>query len=570
MKKKIISLLLCAVMTVSLTACGGNGAQTSSDGAQETAAPVAEESDGELGLAEQESDASINDIANADNSAEREGINVGWREATSLEPWGTNNDIPGNYEVYEMLYECDAKGNRYPILADESRGEFGGYDHEEGSAVYDVYIYDYIKDHEGNPITASDVAFSYTWQFNNATASGWGAFQMAEAVDDTTVRFTFEKELTDLGALDNFLCRCFIVSEAACGGDGSALASKMCGTGPYKFDSYVSGSSLTIVKNDDYWQTDESLRHQEQQANVRTITYKFIAEGSQRQNGLTTGELDMVYDMQRENIAPFLDGGDQADKFNVQTYAQKFVYYLNCNCDPDMPTGDENLRKAIYYAIDQDGLITAMGGTDSYTRAYAYVSDYYSDYDMVDWASLDNYNTKKSVDMNVVQEYLNASSYNGEKLVLMLPSDYSTVGTVIAAQLEAAGIHAELKQVDNATFNSTLTDKSAWDIVFNMMAGDYNVQVWAHDYSWANTGDGDHTQEFITDQEWEDLLNLCNTEEGHTSENMKAWWEMATQHAYGMGLYTGNSYNIVPEECTYVCQGDKLVLLPGACTFNAE
>ena len=154
--------------------------------------------------------------------------------------------------------------------------------------------------------------------------------------------------------------------------------------------------------------------------------------------------------------------------------------------------------------------------------------------------------------------------------MLMLPSDYSTVGTVVAAQLEAAGIHAELKQVDNATFNSTLTDKSAWDIVFNMMAGDYNVQVWAHDYSWANTGDGDHTQEFITDQEWEDLLNLCNTEEGHTSENMKAWWEMATQHAYGMGLYTGNSYNIVPEECTYVCQGDKLVLLPGACTFNAE
>ena len=36
-----------------------------------------------------------------------------------------------------------------------------------------------------------------------------------------------------------------------------------------------------------------------------------------------------------------------------------------------------------------------------------------------------------------------------------------------------------------------------------------------------------------------------------------------------MGLYSGNNYVVMPEDMTYFCQGDKLTMLPGACTYAA-
>jgi ABC-type transport system substrate-binding protein len=519
MKKRIVALLLTAAMAVGLVACG-----SSSDTASDTT------NDTDNDAAAVEASVDLTDKANIDNTVERESINIAWQDATTLAPWGTNNDTPGNYEVYEMLYECTSDGERYGVLADTSKGDFEpGCDHEDGTGVYTVYIYDYIKDHAGNAVTASDVAFSYNYQFANETTSGWDDFVEASAVDDTTVQFTFSQEQSNLGWFDNFFCRCFIVNEDSYNASSSKLANDMCGTGPYKFVSYTSGSSLTIEKNDDYWQTNESLRHQEQQANVRTITFQFISENAQRENGVATGSLDMVQDMAFESITDFLDGGQYADKANVQAYSQKFIYYLDANCSDDSPMGDENLRKAVFYAIDQDGIIAALGG--SYSRLYAYANDYYSDYNMVDWESIDTYNSKSSVDPDTVQKYLDASSYNGETLIMMVTSTFADTATIMAAQLAAYNINVELLQVDNATLGATQADSTAWDMIFGMMAGDYNVQAWLHDFSYNNSASGTQSTTFIKDDEWNDLLNLCNTEDGHTAENMQAWWEMAAEHA---------------------------------------
>ena len=568
MKKKVISVILAVSMVASMTACGSSSGSSGGGTTNNTTSQTETPSEGKADAAVVENSASLTDKANIDNSVERDSITIGWQDATTLAPWGTNNDTPGNYEVYEMLYECTSTGERYGVLADESKGDFEpGCDHEDGTGIYTVYIYDYIVDHAGNPITASDVAFSYNYQFNNETTSGWDDFIEATAVDDDTVQFEFSKEQSNLGWFDNFFCRCFIVNEDSYNASASKLANDMCGTGPYKFVSYTSGSNLVLEKNENYWQKDE-LRHQEQQANVKNLTFQFVSENVQRVNGVATGSLDMVQDMAFESITDFVDGGQYADKANVQAYSQKFIYYLDPNCSEDSPMHDENLRKAVFSAIDQDGLITALGG--AYSRLYAYANDYYSDYDMVDWAGLDNYNSKTSVDADTVKQYLDASDYNGETMTLMVMSTFADTATIIAAQLAAYGINVELLQVDNATANATQADSTAWDMSFGMMAGDYNVQAWLHDFSYNNTSTGDHTNNFVVDDDWNDLLNLCNTEDGHTAENMQAWWEMATDHAYTMGIYAGNNYNIVPKDCTYVCQGDKLRFLPGACCFKAE
>ena len=556
--KKLLAMLLALVMVFALVACGE----------KETVEP-GPSTDVKEELQDQQVQQDMQEGPKQEETYVKDEMVLAWNATTSVTPWGTKNSSPGNYEVYEMLYECDTKGEMYPLLADATyEGNYmPGMDHEEGTGVYTVKIYDYIKDHKGRSVTASDVAFSFMHQLNNESTSGWGDMISVEAADPTTVVFTFAKDQTNVGQLLNILCRCFIVNEESYNESPSALAADMCGTGPYKFVSYTSGSELVLEKNEDYWQTNADLRRQEQQANVNKITYKFIEESAQVVMGLKTGDLDFAQSVSADNCKDFLDGGEYADKFNVYSYAAKFVNNLVANCSPDSIMNDINMRLAVFNAIDQDGLVTALGGTD--TRIFSYASAYYTDYSWVDYAAMDNYNTRTSVDFDLVKSYLDKAGYKDEKVILLAATNASDAAQIIEGQLLAAGINAEAKILDNSSANTLRNDPTGWDLEVGMMAGDFNVTVWQHGFSYGNTSTGDHTMYHLVDDEWEALLNACLTEEGHTPENMQAWWDHCVENAYAMGLYTGTNQDILPEDMTYYVQGDKLMPLTGASTYAA-
>ncbi len=560
--KKLLALLLSLAMVFALAACSND--EATNPGPSNSGSSTQDK------LENQGNQESLGDSSSIDNAYIRDKITIADKTATSLTNWGTNNDTPGNYSVYEMLYECDVNGEMYPLLADATyEGNFmPGCDHEPGSGVYTVKIYDYIKDHWGNPVTASDIAFCYMYQFENETTSGWGDLISVEATDPTTVVFTFSEDQDGVGELLNIFARCFIVSEKAFNDSPSHLVDEMCGTGPYKFESYESGATLNLVRNEDYWQTNKDLVRQEQQANANKITYQFIDEAAQRVVALKTGAVDYVHEMAATSAVDFADGGEFADKFNVYTYRAKFVYYLTPNCSSDSALNDLNLRLAVFNAIDQDGLITALGGTN--TRIHAYVSFYDAFYDSkwVDWEAKDNYNTRTAVDPAAVQEYLSAAGYNGEKLTLIASGPNVTAAEVIAAQLAAFNINVEVQGLDNAAYNAARNDPTAWDLDFGQMAGSEMATVWLHGFSYNNM-DGTKTNNFVVNDEWNDLLNEICTEAGHTPENMEKWWDIAVENAYTMGLFNGNTYDVIPEDMTYVCLGDKQTPLLGACTYAA-
>lgn len=543
--KKLLALVLVAAMVCLLAACGlGTGGN--SGGAN----PNKTDEDG------------------------RTKVTVAVDPAASLTPWGTGNTTPGAYEVYEMLYECDAQGHIYPLLADgtyegnfEYAGELlPGADHESGTGIYDIHIYDCIYDHKGNHITAEDVAFSYNWQKNNEAVSGWGEFESIEALDETTVRFTFSQEQITIAGLTDVLCRCYIVSQKSFEESGDNLVNQMCGTGPYKFVSYAANSELVLEAYADYWQLKAGMTpRQEQQQNVDIIDMKMISESAQKVIGLRTGAVDCVYSIDSKDAKTFEGKTDQ----QIVTYASNFVFFATFNCDPAAITSDLNMRLAIANAIDIDKLVMMMGGDE--TRLYAYACDYYSDYSYVDWASLDNYNTRTSVDTDLVKSYLDKAGYNGEKIIIMT-STMQNAAEVIVGQLLAVGINAEVKVLDMATATTVADDPTQWAVNLGQMAGSYLPVVWSHGFETSNvdTGDGSdvRTANFVRDPEWQDLLKLCNTMNGHTGENMLAWWQRCVDNAYAMGLYTGTSYMIMPKNMTKVVMGDRQIFLPGACEYE--
>lgn len=501
-------------------------------------------------------------------------VTVAVDPAASLTPWGTGNTTPGAYEVYEMLYECDAEGHIYPLLADgtyagnfEYAGELlPGADHEAGTGVYDIHIYDCIYDHNNNHITAEDVAFSYNWQKNNEAVSGWGEFESIEALNETTVRFTFSQEQLTIAGLTDVLCRCYIVSQKSFEDSGDNLVNQMCGTGPYKFVSYAANSELVLEAYADYWQLKAGMTpRQEQQQNVDIIDMKMISESAQKVIGLRTGSIDCVYNIDSKDAKTF----EGKAGHQIVTYASNFVFFATFNCDPAAITSDINMRLAIANAIDIDKLVLMMGGDE--TRLYAYACDYYADYSFVDWAGLDNYNTRTGVDTDLVKSYLNKAGYNGEKIIIMT-STMQSAAEVIVGQLLAVGINAEVKVLDMATATTVADDPTQWAVNLGQMAGSHLPVVWSHGFETSNVDTGDGTDErtanFVRDPEWQSLLKLCNTMNGHTSENMLAWWQRCVDNAYAMGLYTGTSYMIMPENMTKVVMGDRQIFLPGACEYN--
>ena len=552
--KKILALLLALSMLFALAACG------KAEKPNETPDPtpsINTEGDNEQLEGEPVKTDYIKDE-----------VVVAEKTTTSLTPWGTNNGTPGNYTVYEMLYECNDTG-LYPVLADATyEGTLmAGCDHEAGSGIYKVKIYDYIKDHKGNSVTASDVAYCYNYQFANETTSGWGDFVKATAEDATTVVFEFTKEQSGVGQLLNFLARCFITSEKAHTESASKLAEEMVGTGPYKMVKYTSGSQLELEKNEDYWQTNEELLAPTQHANVKKIVYKFIDEAAQKVTALQTGAVDIVREMPATSLADFSAGGKYDEQYNVYAYSAKFVYYLNPNCNEASPLSDINMRLAVFNAVDQDGLIQALGGTE--TRIYGYVSYFNGFYDAswVDYASMNNYNTKKAVDPAVVKSYLEKANYNGETLTLITAGNTKTTGDIIAAQLTAMGIKCECKALDQASYKSAAADPTAWDLDVGMMAGSEMATVWLHGFGYENMPNGDCTNNFVVDDEWNELLVKICTEEGHTKENMQKWWQIAADNAYTMGLYNGKTFDIVPADMVTYVMGDKQNILPGSCVY---
>ena len=559
--KKVIAVLLSLAMVAMLAACGSGSNDTTTTTKANDQTTAAETTTAPK-VIEQETVAQ-------DEGVEIDQITLASHSTTTLNAFGTRANAPGMYEVYEMLYECDVYGEIQPFLADATYdGNFmKGCDHEKGSNIYTVHIYDYIKDHKGRDVTAEDVAFSYIHALNEENTSGWKDNLIdVRALDDSTVEFEFAAEQDGVGQLLNVFCRCVIVNEESYNESSSHLADEMIGTGPYKFDSYISGAELTLVKNEDYWQTNEEVRRQEQQANVKKLVYKFIDESSQQLIGLKTGELDFCASLASKDVVDFKEGGEYADKFNVYSYADKMVVFLAANCDASGIMGDVNMRMAVFNSIDQDGLITARGGYD--TRLYSYACDYYTDFDWVDWASKDNYNTKTGVDSALVKEYLEKANYNGETLTILARSGDDDDVNIIISMLQAQGINATSKLVDQATAMQLQDDPSEWDITYGTMAGDYNVTVWEHAFSYGNTSTKDKTQYHLVDDEWEEMLETCLTEAGHTPENMEKWWDRCTENAYAMGLYATIKNDVLPKNMVYYTIGDKLTALTGASIYK--
>lgn len=250
--------------------------------------------------------------------------------------------------IYDPLLTMDFDRNIHPGLGEE-------WDVSDDGRTWTIELQDDISFHNGDPLTADDVAFSY----NRAVElSGWSwAFGpgTAEAIDDLTAEFTFEEPYFPWEFYSTAPSAFFtIIPQDPVEEDEDEFGSNPIGTGPYVFDEWVRDDYIRLVRNDD-WNTPTIPEVTDDDPPLpEALEFRTIPEETPRLQSLLQGDVDIL--VGRDFPPREYETVDTDDATTVETQMSFNTGYLAFNMDKE-PTDDIRVRQALAYAVDRDRVI---------------------------------------------------------------------------------------------------------------------------------------------------------------------------------------------------------------------
>lgn len=320
--------------------------------------------------------------------------------------------------IFEGLTRFMSDGSVVPGLAKS-------WDISDDGLIYTFHLHDGVTFHDGTTMDAEDVKFSLDRaradDSTNAQKGLFAGIADVTVVDPLTVTVA-------LGAPNGSFLFNMAWGDAVIVAPESidTIATNPIGTGAFMFKDWVQGDHLDIVKNPDYWGTP---------AQIETATFHFISDPTAAFAAMMAEDIDVFSNFPApENLPQF-----QADpRFQVMVGNTEGETILAMN--NKMPPFDNKLvREAVAHAIDRQAIIDgAMYGVG--TPIGTHFAPHNPDY--VDLTALSNFDPEKS--RKLLAE---AGLPDGFTTTLKLPppSYARRGGEIIAAQLRAVGIQAEIE-----------------------------------------------------------------------------------------------------------------------------
>ena len=221
----------------------------------------------------------------------------------------------------------------------------------EDGITWDFTIRDGAKFHNGAPVTAEDVKFS----FERYRGANQGAIKERVAAIETPdarhVRFRLHKPWPD-----------FLTFYSSASGAGWIVPKKYVeevgdegfrkapiGAGPYKFVSFTPGIELVLEAFDGYWRKTP---------NVKRLVLKSIPDETTRLAALKGEEVDIAYSIRGE-LAAELERMPGLSIQSVVLQAPNWIYFPE-QFDPKSPWHKLQVRQAANLAIDREGMNKAL------------------------------------------------------------------------------------------------------------------------------------------------------------------------------------------------------------------
>lgn len=323
--------------------------------------------------------------------------------------------------IFEGLTRFGPDGSINPGLAES-------WSVSDDGLTYTFKLRSGVKYHDGSDFDAEDVRFSLdrarAEESTNAQKALFAGITAVDVTDPTTVTLTLSEPNGNLPFNLAWGDAVILAEESAENAKTAPV-----GTGPFKFDNWVQGDRIEIVRNPDYWGTPAQLSR---------ATFKFISEPTAAFAALMAGDVDAfpVFPAP-ENLALF-----EADpRFQVVVGSTEGETILSTN-NKQPPLDNPLVRQAIAHAIDRSAIIDgAMFGFG--TPIGSHFAPHHPDY--VDLTDNSSYDPDKARALLV-----EAGLADGFETTLKLPPPaYARRGgEIIAAQLREVGIQTEISNLE--------------------------------------------------------------------------------------------------------------------------
>jgi len=323
--------------------------------------------------------------------------------------------------IFEGLTRFTEDGSVIPSLAES-------WDISADGLTYTFKLQDDVTFHDGSTMDAEDVKFSLDRaRGEDSTNAQKGLFAGIAEVNVLDPR-TVEVKLSETDG--NFLFN-MAWGDAAIVAPESIenIKTNPVGTGAFKFDKWVQGDRVELVRNEDYWG---------QPADLKSATFKFISDPTAAFSAMMAGDLDAFSAFPApENLIQF----EADDRFKVVIGSTEGETILSTN-NKLPPFDNVKVRKALAHAINRQEIID--GAQFGYgTPIGAHFAPHHPAYvDLTGNSQYDPELAKSLLKEAGVEEGVTVS------LKLPPPSYARRGGEIIAAQLRAVGINAEISNLE--------------------------------------------------------------------------------------------------------------------------
>lgn len=258
--------------------------------------------------------------------------------------------------LYDSLLEKDETGD-IPWLA-------SSWDVSDGGTVYTFHLVENAFWHDGKPLTAEDVAFTFTYYkkhppvSNSLMADGSYIVQSAQALDAHTVKVTlthFDNTLlSSLGSARILPKHIWekVDDPETYDGEGATV-----GSGPYMLDSYdPEQGTYRYAAFPDYWGPTPA---------AEAIEWVPVSDATL---AFDNGKIDLI-----NAPADLLSRYKNDSQYTVKTVPSMHSYRLMMNLEKVPALAGVNVRQAMAYAIDRQKLVDTVARGSATVSSMGYV-----------------------------------------------------------------------------------------------------------------------------------------------------------------------------------------------------
>lgn len=411
--------------------------------------------------------------------------------------------VAANWHTLEGVTELD------PVTREVHAALGADLPEQIDATTWQVTLRDGAVFHDGTPVTADDVVFSFERVMDPANNSFYKDFinfiESVEAVDETTVKFNLAYEFS---LVPERLSVVKVVPQALVESDYEGFNALPVGTGPYQLVSATPDDSIVFERFDDYTGP--------RPAQAAGMNWQLLSDSAARVTAMSSGTVHAIEDVPYIDL-PVLEGADGVDVESVQSFGLLFLMF---NTDAE-PFDDPRVRQAFHYAIDTESIIeTGLLGNAS--PATSFLPETHPNYNEA--ANVYDY------DPELAQELLAEAGVDSLDITLLTTDTgwVADLAPLIKEDLDAVGISTTL-DIGQSGGQYTKVDSGDYEVMVapgdpSVFGNDPDILMrwWYGDNVWTQTRTA-----WADTEEYAQLTELMDAAVQTSGDEQQDYWNQA-------------------------------------------